>query len=56
LVQSIREGGDNGTPIVLDQTSPSAIAFMQVAGNVAQQVSIRNAHRAPTQKVEALGS
>ena len=55
LVQSIREGGDSGHPIVLDENSPSAIAFMQVAGNVAQQVSIRNADRPATQKVETLG-
>ncbi len=55
LVQSIREGGDVGRPIVLDETTPTAIAFMEVARNVAQQVSIRNAHHAPTKTVETIG-
>ncbi len=46
LVQSICEGGDNGTPIVADETSAEAIAFLKVAGTVAQQVAIRNATKA----------
>lgn len=52
LVQSIREGGDSGTPIVLDTNSPSAIAFSELAKNVAQQIAIRNAEHEPTKKVE----
>jgi ATP-binding protein involved in chromosome partitioning len=54
LVQSICENGDNGTPIVLEKTSPSAIAFTQLAENLAQQIAIRNAQQAPTQKVEPM--
>ena len=45
LVQSICEGGDNGSPVVTDENSPEAIAFLKVAGNVAQQVAIRNAKK-----------
>lgn len=48
LVQSIREAGDAGHPAVLQEGSPSAEAFTQLAKNVAQQVAIRNANLAPT--------
>jgi ATP-binding protein involved in chromosome partitioning len=43
LVQSICESGDAGRPAVLQENTPQAIAFMQMASNVAQQVSIVNA-------------
>jgi ATP-binding protein involved in chromosome partitioning len=33
LVQSICEAGDEGTPVVLDESSPVAEAFMQLAKN-----------------------
>lgn len=55
LVQSVCEGGDNGNPAVLDQDNPAALAFMTVAGNVAQQVAIRNATMQPTKPVQAMG-
>lgn len=55
LVQSICEGGDSGMPVVNAETSPSAIAFLKLAGNVAQQVAIRNASAPPTTPVEAIG-
>ncbi|HTA82115.1 MAG TPA: P-loop NTPase [Bacteroidia bacterium] len=42
LVQSICEAGDAGRPAVLQQDTPQAIAFMEVARNVAQQVAIAN--------------
>jgi ATP-binding protein involved in chromosome partitioning len=54
LVQSIREGGDSGIPIVLEDDSPSAVAFIQLAQNTAQQVSIRNAKIEPSKKVEVI--
>ena len=44
LEMGVREGGDNGRPITL--TSPdsaSAKALTEIAGKVAQQVSILNA-------------
>lgn len=52
LVQSVREAGDAGRPAVLQETTPIAKALMEMAKNVAQQVAIRNATIAPTQKVE----
>lgn len=55
LVQSICDGGDLGRPIVLDEGSPASIAFLTVAGNLAQQVAIRNATMQPTQTVQAAG-
>jgi len=42
IVQSIGEGSDNGTPIALDRTSPLSAVFAELAGKVAQQVSIQN--------------
>lgn len=51
LVQGICEGGDLGTPIVLQEDNPAAWSFMTIAGNVAQQVAIRNATLQPTKRV-----
>ncbi len=43
LYLGIREGGDNGKPIVLGESaSPAGKAFAQIAANVAAQVSIAN--------------
>lgn len=55
LVQSICDGGDNGLPVVLEENSPAAISFLTIAGNVAQQVTIRNASLQPTQPVQTTG-
>jgi len=52
LVQSIREAGDAGRPAVLQDGTPSAIAFMDMARNVVQQVVYRNENLSPTRKVE----
>jgi ATP-binding protein involved in chromosome partitioning len=52
LVQSIREGGDAGTPALTGDDNISRDAFMSVAERVAQQVSIRNANLVPTKVVE----
>ncbi len=54
LVESICEGGDSGHPVVLDENTPTAVAFKEIADQVARYVSIRNAHVAPTKKVETL--
>jgi ATP-binding protein involved in chromosome partitioning len=45
LVQSVREGGDDGTPIALrdPDIDISSRAFYDLATNVAQQIAIRNA-------------
>ncbi|HXB12597.1 MAG TPA: Mrp/NBP35 family ATP-binding protein [Bacteroidia bacterium] len=42
LVQSICEAGDAGRPAVLQENTPQAKAFLQIAGNLAQQVAIAN--------------
>ncbi|WP_187262717.1 Mrp/NBP35 family ATP-binding protein [Pontibacter beigongshangensis] len=52
LVQSIRESGDDGTPVVLQNDSPASGVFKELAQAVAQQVSVRNATLAKTQIVE----
>lgn len=54
LVQSIREGGDTGIPVALDNDSPISKAFEEVADNVIRQIAIRNAEQAPTKRVEAV--
>lgn len=46
LVQSIREAGDIGRPAVLQETTTQALAFREMAQNVAQQVAILNAAKA----------
>jgi ATP-binding protein involved in chromosome partitioning len=52
IVQSIREGGDNGTPAALDQNSVTGEAFHELAQNAARYIAIRNATIEPTKKVE----
>lgn len=52
LVQSIREGGDNGLPAVLDADNPASAIFLELAGNVARNVSMRNANVEPTKVVQ----
>lgn len=42
LVQSVAEAGDSGEPIAVDVTSPLALAFTEIAGKMAQQISINN--------------
>ena len=53
LVQSIREGGDSGTPAVLDKDNESVReAWMTVARNVARQTALRNEMMGPTARVQ----
>ena len=54
LVQSIREGGDEGKPAVLQEGSVTAAAFDELAQSVAQQISIRNANLESTKRVELI--
>jgi ATP-binding protein involved in chromosome partitioning len=44
LVQSIREGGDIGVPILMSDEDITKQAFLELAGNVARSVSMSNAH------------
>ncbi|WP_439881759.1 Mrp/NBP35 family ATP-binding protein [Pontibacter sp. MBLB2868] len=52
IVQSIRESGDSGTPVIMQNDSPAAGVFKELAQSVAQQVSVRNATIAKTKPVE----
>lgn len=51
LVQSIRESGDSGMPVALKEGA-AALAFAELAENVARQIAIRNATFVQTKKVE----
>jgi ATP-binding protein involved in chromosome partitioning len=44
LVQSIREGGDEGVPIMMSGDDITRKSFFEFAGNVARSASMRNAH------------
>lgn len=52
IVQSICEGGDNGTPVALNEDSITGQAFIELAKNVVEQTEKRNAEMAPTQIVQ----
>lgn len=52
IVQSICEGGDKGTPQVLDDESAVGRAFMDLARRVTEETARRNAEQAPTKVVE----
>ena len=51
LVQSIREAGDNGYPVIM-KNNESSKAFENLAKEAARQIAIRNASKAKTQKVD----
>lgn len=55
IVQSIRESGDAGTPVVLNEDSVTGQAFMQLAETLVHQVDRRNAEMAPTEIVKTHG-
>lgn len=50
LVQSIREGGDAGLPVALDENTVSANAFREAADNLVRNIAIRNATKPPTHR------
>ena len=52
LVQSVCEGGDSGAPAVLDPSTPTGNAFLQLAARVVTQTDKRNAERERTQVVK----
>lgn len=54
LVQSIREGGDQGVPAMMGDEEITRAAFMEFAGNVARSASMRNAHMKGEQIAEAV--
>lgn len=52
IVQGIREGGDAGRPIMMEQDEIVNEAFRKTAEALAQQVAIRNANMPASQKVD----
>lgn len=53
IQQTVREGGDSGEPIVLEDTeSPAATALMEVTGNMQQQLAIRTKEQRANNKVD----
>lgn len=54
LVQSIREGGDIGVPIMMGDDAITKEAFMEFAGVVARSVSMRNAHMGAEEVAEVI--
>jgi ATP-binding protein involved in chromosome partitioning len=52
LVQSIREGGDEGMPAALNNETITGKAFAEVAQKVVEQMEIRNKFIAPTERVK----
>ena len=52
LVQGIRESADIGRPVVLQEDSVSARAFIELADNVVEQIKFRNENIRPTQAVK----
>lgn len=54
LVQSIREGGDIGVPIMMSDDDVTKQAFEEFAGVVARSISMRNAHMRGEEVVEVV--
>jgi len=53
IQQTVREGGDTGKPIVLEDTeSPAATALMEVTGNMQQQLAIQTKEQGANNKVD----
>ncbi len=52
IVQSIREGGDNGNPVATERDSITGVSFAEVAAAVKHRIHIRNIQMAPTKKVK----
>ncbi|MCD6332685.1 MAG: P-loop NTPase, partial [Bacteroidales bacterium] len=52
LVQGIREGGDFGHPVALDEEGISGKIFRKLAQTLVEQVDYRNSTSPPTQIVK----
>jgi ATP-binding protein involved in chromosome partitioning len=52
IEQSVREAADAGRPAGLQETTPIAIAFQEIAKKLVSQVLIRNKNLPPTKAVE----
>jgi ATP-binding protein involved in chromosome partitioning len=56
IVQGICEGGDSGKPVALNENSIEGKAFMQLAKNMVEEVTRRNAILDPTRRVQIIKS
>ena len=54
IVQSIREGGDTGVPVMVSDDLISKKAFEEFAGNAVRGIAMRNANLEPTRVLEVL--
>ena len=54
IVQSIREGGDSGVPIMVSDDVISKKAFVDFAGNAVRGIAMRNANYEPTKIQEII--
>lgn len=52
LVQGVREGGDQGLPVTLQENHPTSGVFDEIATKLIQQVEVRNAVMEPTRIVK----
>ncbi len=52
LVQSIRESGDDGKPIAVNENSIAGLAFRDLGIKIVEQVEVRNKTKESTKKVE----
>ncbi|MBI9057790.1 MAG: Mrp/NBP35 family ATP-binding protein [Labilibaculum sp.] len=52
IVQSIREGGDNGTPAAVNENSATGMAFADLASKLMSAVDKRNTDKDPTKTVK----
>jgi ATP-binding protein involved in chromosome partitioning len=55
IVQSIREGGDKGIPVMVSDDVITRKAFEEFAGNAARSIAMRNANMKSTEVVETVG-
>jgi ATP-binding protein involved in chromosome partitioning len=55
LVQSIREGGDSGVPIMVSDDAVTRKAFSDFAGNAARSIAMVNANMKAERVVEVVG-
>ena len=54
LVQSIREGGDEGVPVMVSNDTITKDAFIEFAGSAVRSIAMRNANMAATKVVEMM--
>jgi ATP-binding protein involved in chromosome partitioning len=55
LIQRIREGGDEGIPVMLGDDAPSRRAFSEFAGNAARSIAMINANISAQRRAEIVG-